>query len=381
MTAKDTILIVSTSFPAEHDGSEAAGGFVADFADELAKLIPTRVVGPGNVESVEEANVSVWRFAAGDKALSLLSPANPLHWIAILRTLRSLRKQVTAACADGRVKHILALWVLPSGWAARSAARNHGITYSVWALGSDIWSLGKLPVVRNLLGRVGKEAKLAFADGIQLGKDAEKLCNRPFEFLPSSRKLSGVRSRPVATTPPYRLLFLGRWHPNKGIDLLLEALHLLDNEDWQNIEEVHIAGGGPMDSIVRHEVEKLRKAGRPLRISGYQSKLEAEALLGKSDWLLIPSRIESIPVILTDAMTMGLPVIATPTGDIPAIISKSETGVLSSGCTAFEFAEATRTALTKRKTINITQSPQNTQSYTPKNSAIIFNAMIGNKTQ
>ena len=302
-----------------NDGSEAAGAFVADFVDELTKLAPTRVVGPGTKEAIEHTTAPVWRFAAGDKPLSLLSPLNPLHWIPILRTLRSLHRQVTAACVDGRVRHILALWVLPSGWAARSVARRLGISYSVWALGSDIWSLGKLPIVRNLLGRIGKDASFAFADGIQLGKDAETLCHRPFEFLPSSRKLSGVRSRPVATEAPYRLLFLGRWHPNKGIDLLLEALHLLDDEDWQKIEEVHIAGGGPLEKPVQTKVAHMQKAGRPVRLSGYLSKPEAEHALGETDRLLIPSRVESIPVVFSDAITFNLSIISTSVGDIPTV--------------------------------------------------------------
>jgi len=316
---KDTILIVSTSFPMTNDGSEAAGAFVANFVDEPTKLAPTRVVGPGTKEAIEHTTAPVWRFAAGDKPLSLLSPLNPLHWIPILRTLRSLHRQVAAACADGRVRHILALWVLPSGWAARSVARRLRISYSVWALGSDIWSLGKLPIVRNLLGRIGKEASFAFADGIQLGKDAETLCHRPFEFLPSSRKLSGVRSRPVATEAPYRLLFLGRWHPNKGIDLLLEALHLLDDEDWQKIEEVHIAGGGPLEKPVQTKVAHMQKAGRPVRLSGYLSKPEAEHALGETDRLLIPSRVESIPVVFSDAITFNLSIISTSVGDIPTL--------------------------------------------------------------
>ena len=338
MSRKDTILIVSTSFPMTNNGSEAAGAFVADFVDELTKLAPTRVVGPGTKEAIEHTTAPVWRFAAGDKPLSLLSPLNPLHWIPILRTLRSLHRQVAAACADGRVRHILALWVLPSGWAARSVARRLGISYSVWALGSDIWSLGKLPIVRNLLGRIGKEASFAFADGIQLGKDAETLCHRPFEFLPSSRKLSGVRSRPVATEPPYRLLFLGRWHSNKGIDLLLEALHLLDDEDWKKIEEVHIAGGGPLEKHVLTEVKSLRRSQRPIRLSGYLSKQQAEHALGKSDYVLIPSRIESIPVIFSDAINYQTPIIAMPVGDLPALTRMYDCH-LSSEISARSFAE------------------------------------------
>lgn len=344
MIAKDTVLIVSTSFPFSSDGSEAAGAFVADFVEELSKHTSTRVVGPGPTESVEDGDIPVWRFAAGNRPLSLLSPANPLHWTAILRTLRSLRRQVSAACADHRVKHIVALWVLPSGWAARAVAKAHDIDYSIWALGSDIWSLGKLPIVGGLLRKVGKDARNAFADGIQLSKDAEKLCHRPFEFLPSSRKLSGIRSLPVATNPPYRLLFLGRWHINKGIDLLLEALHLLDDDDWRKIKEVHIAGGGPMENLVHAKISMLRKAGRPIRLSGYLSKEAAEQALGETDRLLIPSRVESIPVVFSDALSFGIPVVAMCVGDLPHLL-RNGGGWVTEGLSSENFLSSLRSSL------------------------------------
>ncbi len=54
-----------------------------------------------------------------------------------------------------------------------------------------------------------------------------------------------MRTRDIALRAPYRLAFLGRWHPNKGTDLLLDALHQLRDEDWHRIEAVRIAGGAP----------------------------------------------------------------------------------------------------------------------------------------
>ena len=125
-----------------------------------------------------------------------------------------MHRQTFLAAADGRVGHVHALWVLPSGWVARSLARATGATYSVWALGSDIWSLGKIPPLRRLLASVAREARDAYADGLELAGQAEALTGRAFEFMPSCRGLGGTRARAVADAPPYRLLFLGRWHPN-----------------------------------------------------------------------------------------------------------------------------------------------------------------------
>jgi len=346
--SRDTLLIVTTSYPDQRDGSEAAGAFVADLAGHLALQLPVRVVAPGRVVgpcAASPGNVKVTRFASPGKPLSLLSPARPGDWLDILRTLSSLRAQTLAADSDGRVKHVLALWVLPSGWAAAALARSSGIPYSVWALGSDIWSLGRLPLVRSILARVIRGANGRFADGLQLAQDAGAIARLPFEFLPSTRQLAGARTRAPGAAP-YRVIFLGRWHPNKGIDLLLDALDRLDDAGWLRLREVHIAGGGPMEAAVHARVKSLKRQGRPIRLSGFLNSSAASAAIAESDWLLIPSRIESIPLVFSDAMKLGCPVVSMPVGDLKSLIeSEPRCGVVAVDVSAASFARALSQAL------------------------------------
>lgn len=339
-----TVLVVSTSYPLAADGSEAAGAFVADFVKALGAEVPVRVVGPGLLEGAEAgAPVPTWRFSAGGRPLSLLSPLKPWHWPAIIRTLRSLRRQAFAAASDGQVAHVHALWVLPSGWAARAVARATGASYSVWALGSDIWTLGRLPLVRGLLTSITRDASAVYADGLQLARDAASITGRPFTFMPSCRALTGERSRPVATTAPYRFLYLGRWHPNKGTDLLFDALDALVDDDWTRIAEIHIAGGGPLQQEVEARAQKLILAGRPVRLSGFLNRDAAQAALADADRLLLPSRIESIPVVFSDALAYGLPVVSMPIGDLPDLLADGG-GWLASEVGGDAFAQALRMA-------------------------------------
>lgn len=340
--SSDTLLIVTTSFPQRGDGSEAAGAFVADFALAMAEHMPVRVVGPGTRQIREEwGGLPVWRFSAGSRPLSLLSPARPWHWLPIGLTLASMRRQTFAAASDGGASHALALWTLPSGWAARNLLRSQGVPYSIWALGSDIWSLGRIPPLRGLMRSVCREARNTYADGEGLAKDAEALTGRRFDFMASCRKLDGQRRLPIATKPPYRLLFLGRWHPNKGIDLLFDALDSLDSDDWTRISEVHIAGGGPLDSLVKQRVSQLQSQNRPLRLSGFLDRQQASAALAVADRLLLPSRIESIPVIFSDAIAFGIPVVSMPVGDLPELLAQGG-GWVAESVDGASFASAMR---------------------------------------
>lgn len=340
---KDSLLLLTTSYPDSGDGSEAAGAFVRDLAEELSRRVPVRVVAPGSREQCpsDHRDIAIWRFAGTGRPLSLLSPKSPGDWPQIARVLASMRRQAQAATVDGRVRHALALWVLPCGWIARDRTRSSATTYSVWALGSDIWSLGRMPLVSRLLKRVVADASTCFADGLQLADDAAMLGGRPFEFLPSTRRPLLADRRPVGDAPPWRFLFLGRWHPNKGIDLLLDALRLLSEEAWSAIAEVTIAGGGPLEDAVRRSAADLEGAGRPIRLLGFLGTDEAAREIARADWLLIPSRIESIPVVLSDALKAGRPVIATPVGDMTRIVgSHPACGIVTEAVTAASIAHA-----------------------------------------
>lgn len=340
------IVIVTSSFPIDGDGSEAAGAFVADLAEEIAKQLTVRVVAPGRKDGHEHWSdgVEVFRYAAPPRALSTLKPWNPRDLAGIAGVMRAGARAVEDAVTEGPTAHVVALWALPCGyWARRSAAR-HGLGYSVWTLGSDIWSLGRIPLVRSLLGRVLADATQCWSDGLRLRDDTQAIAGRKVDFLPSTRRIDAYRPVPVRRHPPSRLLFLGRWHPNKGVDLLMDSLALLDDADWRLIDDVHIAGGGPLQDLVVDAVARLQAKGRPVRLSGYLGHDEAREALASADRLLLPSRIESIPVVFSDAMKFGLPVVSMPVGDLPALISRG-TGTLATTVDPASYADALRASL------------------------------------
>ena len=340
------LLIVTTSYPRRNDGTEAAGSFVEDFAIALSKICSVAVVAPGLEVGVADTTdkYEVYRFRSPEQALSTLSPLNPFHWVSILSTLFSGQSTCHQAVKEFKPTHILALWALPSGYWAARAGKRHNIPYSTWALGSDIWSMGKIPLVRSILKKTLENAKIQFADGFQLSQDVTKISGKPCHFLPSTRQLN-KSDHALRTSPPYRLSFLGRWHQNKGIEILLDALALLSDDDWEKIESVRIEGGGPLHDLVHDKGLKLTAAGYPVTVGTYLNREDAQALFVNTDFLIIPSRIESIPVVFSDAMQSGCPVIVTPVGDLPKLIAEYGCGVLSDAVSAVAISGAIRNAL------------------------------------
>jgi glycosyltransferase involved in cell wall biosynthesis len=340
------IALVTTSYPDDTPGSEAAGSFVEDFALELASRTRVTVVAAGRNSNVSvNGNLTVRRFAVPRLPLSLLNPKRPADWLPIVSTLRHGLKALESLVNSDRPDHIFALWALPSGYWARRISKQYQIGYSIWALGSDIWSLGKVPVVRSELARVLRNASICYADGYQLGKAVEQLSSKDCRFLPSTRRMVSMRSSPLSDAPPYKLAYLGRWHHNKGVDLLFDALSQLSDKDWQRISEVRIFGGGPLAEVVNEKAANLRQQGKTITIGGYLDKKQASELIGWADYLLLPSRIESIPVIFSDAAKMGTPVISTPVGDLPRLHELYQFGVLASEANPGAFSRAVSSAI------------------------------------
>ena len=89
------IVLLTTSYPDDAPGSEAAGGFVEDFARELATRVRVTVIAAGHSDSTETSgNLTVCRFAVPRLPLSLLSPGKPSHWWPIIRTLHRGQKSL-----------------------------------------------------------------------------------------------------------------------------------------------------------------------------------------------------------------------------------------------------------------------------------------------
>src|SRR5690606_13707007 len=84
------VVLVTSSFPIQRDGSEAAGAFVADLAEEMATRFPVRVVAPGRDNSQEEwaPAVEVFRYKTPKQPLSTLKLWHPMGAAKVVQVMR-----------------------------------------------------------------------------------------------------------------------------------------------------------------------------------------------------------------------------------------------------------------------------------------------------
>jgi glycosyltransferase involved in cell wall biosynthesis len=142
--------------------------------------------------------------------------------------------------------------------------------------------------------------------------------------------------RPAPRSERRTLLFAGRVVPEKGLDLLVEALTLASGS-W---EELVVAGDG-------WDLERCRRlAGRrgietKITFLGHRSTADVRAAMRRSRMVVVPSRWpEPFGIVGLEAMAEARPVVGSNIGGIPEWLDGGETGLLVEPGDAYALADA-----------------------------------------
>lgn len=110
--------------------------------------------------------------------------------------------------------------------------------------------------------------------------------------------------------------FLGRFAPQKRVDLLLDAVLRLSEADRP--DAIVLAGEGPTLAEMRDRIETDPWLTEHCVLLGPID--DTPGFLAGIDYLVLPSDSEGLPNVLLEAMAMSRPVIATSVSDVPILV-------------------------------------------------------------
>ncbi|HEX8137908.1 MAG TPA: glycosyltransferase family 4 protein [Pyrinomonadaceae bacterium] len=126
---------------------------------------------------------------------------------------------------------------------------------------------------------------------------------------------------------PLRIIFLANVVPNKGLNVLLDALNQLPLRSWH----LTVAGSLTMNPAyvrtIRHQITRAGLSNH-VEMIGAMPHDKVPELLARSHVLAVPSYYEAIGMAYLEAMGFGLPVIASRAGGAREIITHGEQGFL-----------------------------------------------------
>ncbi|MEQ9467537.1 MAG: glycosyltransferase [Ekhidna sp.] len=116
-------------------------------------------------------------------------------------------------------------------------------------------------------------------------------------------------------------LSIGRLEPEKGFDMLLDAI--------KNLPDVNlkIAGSGSQSDELTKRIIREDLSNR-VELAGERSREEVRNLMQECQFLVLPSKYETFGNVLLETMACGKPVVATACGGPQEIVS-GKTGILT----------------------------------------------------
>ncbi len=264
----------------------------------------------------------VWGVAAPSSP----TPRRPRSWASFVRSALQLQKILNDFRPDIVHVHypiaqcypVVGVSALPHSWKLIVTVHNSDIRVSPF----------EAPAIRVWQHRLFGRADALTAVSQSLLDDASELYDN---FRPKARVIhNGVGPQwfQLPLQPDGKadyVLFVGRLHPVKGVDILLAAWKAISFQFPKT--ELWIAG----DGSERQNLEVLASSldiSSDVRFLGPKTADELPRLYRDARTVVLPSRREGLPISLLEAGACGAICIGTRTPGIPEIIEDGVTGYL-----------------------------------------------------
>jgi colanic acid/amylovoran biosynthesis glycosyltransferase len=139
----------------------------------------------------------------------------------------------------------------------------------------------------------------------------------------------------MVTSP--ELVWVGRFAPQKGIPLLLEACRLLHVRGVAF--RLTLVGGGPLEGWLQSEIASAGLEKQMILV-GWKTAAEIGDQIDRSRGMVVASFAEGLPVVIMEAMARARPVVTTRIAGIPELVEAGRNGWVVSAGRADDLADA-----------------------------------------
>lgn len=215
---------------------------------------------------------------------------------------------------------IHAHFIYPDGVVGARIARRYGVPLVITE--HAFWHpwLDQYPRVRKQAVAAAHSSAFHIAVSQSVHRSISRFTgeNERLRVIPVGVDMEQFTPLPAGERPdPDSILFVGRIHETKGVDILLQAMRLL--VDRNPAVCLSLIGGSfylqnnNREKRLKYLADELGLANN-VRFLGIRSPDQVAEAMRRSSLLVLPSRRETLGAVLVEALACGIPVVATRCG-------------------------------------------------------------------
>jgi glycosyltransferase involved in cell wall biosynthesis len=253
-----------------------------------------------------------------------ITPADLVALSRVYRTIKALKPDIlhSHGAKGGAYARLIGTFMRAGGYRVARIYCPHGgsIHYDAATVKGRLF-FGLEAILRRMTDR------LIFVSKYEAEGFAEKIGTGGCPVTIAYNGLAEAEFEPVANASDAAdFLYIGMMRDLKGPDVFLEAIALLRRRTGRDIRAQFI-GDGPDKARYESLVSEL---GLNLAVT-FQDPMPARKAFALARIVVVPSRAESMPYIVLEAVAASKPVVATAVGGIPEIFEGSDIKLVAPG--------------------------------------------------
>jgi glycosyltransferase involved in cell wall biosynthesis len=255
---------------------------------------------------------------------------NPLYLLVAFFYILSGLLHALWFCRKNGFDAIHVHWPFPHGIWGYAASWFSRTPMVLTFHGAELLLSKKYPFVKYFLKHSLKHARGIQCNSSFTAEEVRKLTDKPVKVIPFGCTVTPSPRVKDWRKPVKDVLFVGRLITRKGVDYLLRAMPLLSEKVPVHL---HVVGGGDKAAAWQALARELQLEDT-VTFHGIVSNEKLRRQYARADAFVLPAIVdergdtEGLGVVLVEALSFAVPVVASDVGGIPDVIKDEYTGLL-----------------------------------------------------